>query len=174
MIYIFFLLKFKFVVSKCGFEAIRRLWGVPKYHTNRFWKSKCQLNFLEHRRFGGESNCEIVSSRFVSFRSCVRSCARSGCLVECEPQSGNLPFPFSLMPFRASHFPFPPPPNLLSNFSWAYLSFSRFSVSKLRSHKYSNSTWELSRRLTYNSFLYYSIRNQNRLFFHLSLKSKKA
>ena len=42
-----------------------------------------------------ESNQEIVSFRFVSFRLCARDCARSACLVEFEPESRDRPFPFS-------------------------------------------------------------------------------
>ena len=54
-------------------------------------------------------------NRFVWFRSCVRSCARSGCLVESDRKSWDGPFPFFLMPLRAFPFTFPPPPNLISN-----------------------------------------------------------
>ena len=58
----------------------------------------------------------------VSFRACVRR-AMSGCEVEfrCKSVAGAL----SLFPFgdgRLSLFPWdpPPPPKLLSSFSWLY------------------------------------------------------
>ena len=56
-------------------------------------------------------------NRFVScrarvcacLRACVRARARSGCLAEFEPKSGDLPIPFSLMlcdlfPFHLCRF----------------------------------------------------------------------
>ena len=52
------------------------------------------------RRLGSAYNREIVSFRSVSFvRACVRTCARSGCLVEFEPQRGHRPFLYSLFCF---------------------------------------------------------------------------
>ena len=90
-----------------------------------------------YRRLGGAQ----PGNRFVSF---VRAYARSGCLVEldqklCGPGFSLFPFgrvrswgfsfvgpggpgELSLFPFGPGSFPFslPPPPNLLSNFSWAY------------------------------------------------------
>ena len=59
---------------------------------------------------GGGADWEIVSFRLV--RACLRAGARSGCLVEFEPKSRDLPFPFSLMPCRA--FPFPSPHTQIS------------------------------------------------------------
>ena len=46
----------------------------------------------------GESQREIVLFRFVSF---VRSCARSGCLVEFDPKSWRPPFPFPFLLWQA-------------------------------------------------------------------------
>ena len=57
-------------------------------------------------------------NRYVSFASCVRACARSGCLVAFDLKSGRLPIRFSLLLFELS-FSLPPhTPNLLSNLSW--------------------------------------------------------
>ena len=112
---------------------------------------------LMYRRLGGDSNQEIVLSGFVLFRSCVRSSMRSGCLVDVDRKrgrlpfhfsfSGRLPFPFFLLGRRAFPFPLciecnrcikgcspPHPPNLLSNFSWAYRSLS-LSLSLSLSHR---------------------------------------
>ena len=91
------------------------------------------LFILIDRRLGGAQ----PGNRFVSF---VRAYARSGCLVElnlkfcwllfslfpfCPGELSLFPFglgsfPFPLLVLGAFPFPFPPPPNILSNFSWAY------------------------------------------------------
>ena len=60
---------------------------------------------LRHRRLGDESSWEIVSFRFVWFRSCRCAGTRSGCLVEFETKRWGPPFTFSLLGRRA--FPFP-------------------------------------------------------------------
>ena len=58
-----------------------------------------------------------LGDRLVSFRSCVRVCARSECLLEFGFKRGCI---FSLFLFVLRSFPFSLPltPNLLSNFGW--------------------------------------------------------
>ena len=58
------------------------------------------------------------ANRFVSIRSCVLACARSGCPVEFKRSTCDQPFPFSLLPHRAFPFPSLPTPTLVSYFSW--------------------------------------------------------
>ena len=81
-------------------------------------------NSSHNRRLGSAQ----PGSRFDSF---VRTYARSGCLVELDlkfrgPAFSLFPFglgELSLFPVglgELSLFPSPHPPNLLSNFSWAY------------------------------------------------------
>ena len=84
-------------------------WGDERKFLNRYF-TKC---IYENRRLEVESNREMVSVRFV--RACVRAVwLRSGIrLQKCAPH-------FSLFCFAPPSFPCPPPPNLLSNFSWAY------------------------------------------------------
>ena len=62
------------------------------------------------------------SFRFV--RACIR--ARSGCLVELDLNFRGLAFPLSPFAVGGSPFYLTPPPNLLSNFSWAYRCFHTF------------------------------------------------
>ena len=103
--------------------AIRRGGGTPPRGTP-----------VHYRRLGGAQ----PGNRFVSF---VRAYARSGCLVEldikrCCPPFSLFPFwPdglsfFSFGPKELSLFPSPHPPNLLSNFCWAYLQTSGFVTSR--------------------------------------------
>ena len=77
--------------------------------------------FTEHK--SEDRGCSSGKSfRFV--RACIR--ARSGCQVELDLNFRGLAFPLS--PFAVGGFPFSltPPPNLLSNFSWAYRCFHTF------------------------------------------------
>ncbi len=72
---------------------------------------------------GGRSAAAQPGNRF-RFRF-VRACARCGCRVEIKFKSYRGAFPFPFLPRRVFPFPFslessPPPPNLLSNFSWPY------------------------------------------------------
>ena len=59
------------------------------------------------------------SFRFVSFRLCVRTCVRSGCLVEFDRKTVWVPLFFPCLG-EPSLLHSSRPPNILSNFSWAY------------------------------------------------------
>ena len=101
-----FLAQRKGIVPQKSVRDLRNLWGV------------CGSQTLEAgSEIGGESNHEIVS-----FRSCARACARSGCLVEFDPKSWRLPFPFSLFglasfPFSLPHIPQTSYPSLVLGLS---------------------------------------------------------
>ena len=109
-----------------GLQGLVEMQKPPTYNMESYYRILGPSDFTKSE-LGGESNQEIVSCR------AVRACGRARGLVAqwnwiSKVLATIFPFSFggaelSLLPFWGDEFSFFPshhPPNLLSNFSWAY------------------------------------------------------